>query len=87
MPTRWIAIDRGFLSSVEIPKIETNASGKAGAILQKLENYRIRLAVVCPPGSVVFSSRFGEMLADERRGTHFGVFEDRQAASDWLGRP
>ena len=62
------------------------SSGEAGAILQKLRNYRIRLAVVCPPGSVKFSSRFGEMLADERRGTHFGVFETRQAASEWLGR-
>src|SRR3712207_6616234 len=47
------------------------SSGEAGAILQKLRNYRIRLAVVCPAGSVVFSSRFGELLADERLGTHF----------------
>ena len=62
------------------------SSGEAGAILQKLRNYHIRLAVVCPPGSVVFSSRFGEMLADERRGPHFGIFEDRQAASAWLGQ-
>jgi hypothetical protein len=62
------------------------SSGEAGAILQKLRNYRIRLAVVCPPGSVVFSSRFGEMLADEQRGTHFGIFDTRQAASDWLGQ-
>jgi Domain of unknown function (DUF4180) len=60
------------------------SSGEAGAVLQKLRNYRIRLAVVCPAGSVKFSSRFGEMLADERRGKHFGVFETRQAASEWL---
>jgi uncharacterized protein DUF4180 len=60
------------------------SSGEAGEILQKLRNYRIRLAVVCPPGSVTFSSRFGEMLADERRGTHFGVFETRQEAGEWL---
>jgi hypothetical protein len=60
------------------------SSGEAGAILQKLRNYRIRLAVVCPPGSVKFSSRFGEMLADERRGKHFGVFETRQEAGEWL---
>lgn len=63
------------------------SSGDSGTILQKLRNYRIQLAVVCPPGSVVFSSRFGEMLADERRGMYFGVFENRQAASDWLGQP
>jgi hypothetical protein len=60
------------------------SSGEAGEILQKLRNYRIRLAIVCPPGSVRFSSRFGEMLADERRGTHFGIFETRHEASQWL---
>jgi Domain of unknown function (DUF4180) len=60
------------------------SSGDAGAILQKLRNYHIRLAVVCPPGSVVFSSRFGEMVADERRGTHFGLLETRQDATAWL---
>lgn len=63
------------------------SSGVAGAILQKLRNYRIRLAVVCPAGSVRFSSRFGEMLADERRGTHFGLFETRHAAAQWLRQP
>ena len=62
------------------------SSGEAGAILQKLQNYRIRLAVVCVPGSVVFSSRFGELMADEQRGTDFGLFESRQAACDWLQR-
>jgi hypothetical protein len=60
------------------------SSGEAGAILQKLRNYRIRLAVVCPPGEVAFSSRFGEMVAEERRGPHFRLFETRQAAWDWL---
>lgn len=62
------------------------SSGEAAAILQKLRNYRIRLAVVCPPGSVRFSSRFGEMVAEERRGDHFGVFETRDAATEWIRR-
>jgi hypothetical protein len=62
------------------------SSGEAGAILQKLRNYRIRLAVVCPPGSVTFSSRFGEMVAEERRGRMFGLFETRDAAREWLRR-
>jgi GNAT superfamily N-acetyltransferase len=61
------------------------SSGEAGAILQKLRNYRVRLAVVCPQGTVRFSSRFGEMLAEERRGSFFGVFETRSAARQWLG--
>ena len=60
------------------------SSGEAGAILQKLRNYRIRLAVVCPPGEVAFSSRFGEMVAEERRGPHFRLVETRPAAWDWL---
>lgn len=60
------------------------SSGEAGEILQKLRNYRIRLAVVCPPGQVRFSSRFGEMLAEERRGPYFGVFDTRAGARAWL---
>jgi hypothetical protein len=62
------------------------SSGQAGAILQKLRNYHVRLAVVCRPGSVQFSSRFAEMVAEARRGRSFGVFETREAALEWLGR-
>jgi 3-oxoacyl-[acyl-carrier-protein] synthase III len=60
--------------------------GEAGAILQKLRNYGVRLAVVCPAGSVQFSSRFGEMVAEERLRNDFAVFETRHAAREWLGR-
>jgi hypothetical protein len=60
------------------------SSGQAGFILQKLRNYRIPLAVVCPPFSVRFSSRFGEMVAEERRGRYFGVFDTREQALAWL---
>ena len=63
------------------------SSGEAGAILQKLRNYHIQLALVCPAGSVQFSSRFGEMVADERRGRQFELFETRDAAMEWLRRP
>jgi Domain of unknown function (DUF4180) len=62
------------------------SSGDAGAILQKFRNYGVRLAVVCPPGSVAFSSRFGEMLAEERRGRDFGIFGTRDDARAWLKR-
>jgi Domain of unknown function (DUF4180) len=61
------------------------SSGEAGAILQKLRNYRIRLAVVCSPGAT-FSSRFGEMVAEERHGTFFAVFGTAKEARDWLVR-
>lgn len=60
------------------------SSGEAGAILQKLRNYHIRLALVIPPDSVVISSRFPELVADERRGGYFGLFDTREAAIDWL---
>jgi hypothetical protein len=62
------------------------SSGHAGEILQKLRNYRIRLAVVCAPGTVRLSTRFGEVLVEERRGRHFGVFDTRAEAVQWLGR-
>ena len=60
------------------------SSGEAGEILQKLRNYGVRLAVVCPPGSVQFSSRFGEMLAEEHLRRDFRVFETRADAREWL---
>lgn len=62
------------------------SSGQAGAILQKLRMYGVCLAVVAPPGSYQPSSRFGEMVAEESRGPHFGLFETREAAREWLGR-
>jgi hypothetical protein len=60
------------------------SSGDAGEILQRLRNYGVRLAVVCPPGSVQFSSRFGEMLAEEQLRRDFRVFDTRAAAREWL---
>ena len=60
------------------------SSRDAGAILQRLRNYGVRLVVVCPPGAAQFSRRFGEMLAEERQGWHFAVVESRAAALEWL---
>ena len=62
------------------------SSGEAGAILQKLRTYKIRIAVVYAPERVRFSSRFGEMVAEESRGHHFRLFESVQAAREWLSR-
>jgi hypothetical protein len=58
------------------------SSGAAGEILQKLQSFGIRLAVVCAPGSVRFSRRFPEAF-----GREFQVFETRSAACAWLARP
>jgi len=60
------------------------SSGEAGAILQKLRNYYIRLAVVCPTNSVRFSRMFGEMAAEETRTGYFQVFDSAPAAREWL---
>lgn len=62
------------------------SSGEAGAILQKLRNYRIRVAVVCRPENARFSSRFSEMMAEESRVDHFRVFESSRSAREWLRR-
>jgi hypothetical protein len=61
-------------------------SGEAGEILQKLRNYRVRLAVVRAPGSAQLSRRFSELMSEESREPHFRIFETRQAAREWLAR-
>jgi GNAT superfamily N-acetyltransferase len=63
------------------------SSGQAGDILQRLRNYGIRLCVICPPGSVRFSSRFEALMNDERRHGFFSVFEARAEAVAWLAQP
>jgi uncharacterized protein DUF4180 len=62
------------------PRFFDLSSGEAGLVLDKLRRFRIRLAVVCAPGSVAFSSRFAELRADDLR-----IFETRDAALAWLG--
>jgi len=55
------------------------SSAEAGMVLDKLRRFRMRLAVVCAPGEVTFSSRFREILCDD-----FQLFETRDAAAAWL---
>jgi hypothetical protein len=62
------------------------SSGEAGAILQKLRNYHIRLAVVLPEGGSPQSTKFREMVAEERQGSDFRIFDDRDSAVAWLMR-
>ena len=57
------------------------SSGEAGEVLDKLRRFHVRLAVVCQPNTVRFSSRFPEILSDDLR-----VFETRDEARLWLGR-
>jgi hypothetical protein len=62
------------------------SSGAAGVVLQKLRNYGVRLALVCPEGSARFSNRFREMVAEERTRRDFGIFATRESARQWLAR-
>ena len=61
------------------------STGEAGAILQKLRTYRIRLAVVAPDGTPQ-SAMFRELAREERHGDDFRMFDDRAAAEAWLLR-
>ncbi len=78
-------VDSALLYAANLPeKFFDLGSGEAGAILQKLRNYRIRVAVVCAPGDVCFSSRFNEMAEEESRGDCFRLFDSRRTAQEWL---
>jgi hypothetical protein len=62
------------------------SSGEAGAIVQKFRNYHIRLAVVVSPGESPQGDRFREMVAEERQGGDFRIFDDRGSAEGWVMR-
>ena len=58
------------------------STGVAGEVLQRLANYRIRLAVVASLER--FSPRFADLLAEERTRGRFAVFAETEAARAWL---
>jgi hypothetical protein len=60
------------------------SSGEAGAILQKLRNYHVKLAVVVPEAGMRQSSMFPEMVLEEGRSGYFRIFEDKGPAEAWL---
>lgn len=62
------------------------SSGYAGNLLQRLQNYRVRLALVSPPGSIPLSSRFADLLTETQRNGDFGVFATQAEAREWLGQ-
>ncbi|UTH74521.1 DUF4180 domain-containing protein [Chromobacterium sp. IIBBL 290-4] len=55
----------------------------AGEFLQKLQNYRLRTAVVIDPERD-YGERFGEYLREARRARYSRLFFDRAAALAWL---
>ncbi|MBK8835692.1 MAG: DUF4180 domain-containing protein [Anaerolineae bacterium] len=62
-------------------------SGEAGEILQKLRNYRIRLALVGGVDAAAASERFSEMMIEENRQRWFHMFAASDAAVAWLANP
>jgi hypothetical protein len=55
----------------------------AGEFIQKLQNYRVRLAIVVPPDAD-HGERFAEFVREARTGSGFRVFDDRAGAEAWL---
>jgi uncharacterized protein DUF4180 len=54
-----------------------------GEFLQRLVNYRLRLAIVLPAEREL-SARFQEFLREAKRGSSFSAFTDRADAEAWL---
>jgi hypothetical protein len=76
--------NRLLLDSCFLPPAFFDLSSRfAGEFLQKLENYRLKVAGVFPGGSD-YSDRFNEFLAESRTGRSFRTFNARSEAESWL---
>jgi len=58
-------------------------TGLAGAVLQKLMNYRIRTALVIPD-ELAGQGRFKEWVAETNQGSQLRVFPNADDAETWL---
>lgn len=58
------------------------SSGIAGDVLEKVQRFSLRVAIVATPGAVTPSTRFHEIL-----NQHLALFPSREEAIDWLTRP
>ena len=58
-------------------------TGLAGAVLQKLSNYRVKAALVLTDSERV-KGKFKDFLAESNRGNSFRVFQEKAEAEDWL---
>jgi hypothetical protein len=59
------------------------SSGLAGTILQKISNYRVRLAVF-GPFEMITSKRFREFINESNKGSSVGFFQEKARAVAWL---
>ena len=58
-------------------------TGLAGAVMQKFQNYGVRMAAVLEPGQMN-SRRFREMAGESNRMGSIGFFVSREEALSWL---
>ncbi len=58
-------------------------TGLAGMILQKLANYHVRAALIRSEEQKI-KGKFYDFLLETNRGQSFRIFDDREAATDWL---
>jgi hypothetical protein len=56
-------------------------------MLQKLQNYRVRLAVVLPLATTPHSQYFADLVREANRGRDFHVSATRAEAEAWLLAP
>ena len=66
-----------------IPAFYDLSTGLAGEILQKVSNYRVRLAI---SGSfkMITSKRFREFINESNKGSSVGFFLEKGKAQAWL---
>lgn len=76
-----VLVERGRFAS-EFFDLKTRF---AGEFVQKLQNYRIRVAAVIPPDDG--RENFERFRSEARRGNPFRVFDDREGAETWLLSP
>ncbi|HTO68944.1 MAG TPA: DUF4180 domain-containing protein [Myxococcota bacterium] len=79
--TRSVLVDHALLP----PAFFELRTRFLGEFLQKLVNYRVRLALVLPPEREL-SERFREFLREAKRGTDFAAFTSRAEAEAFLAR-
>ena len=60
------------------------SSGVAGTVLQKLQTYRFRAAIVIDLAHTPHSAHFASMVGEANRGREFHFYAERQTAAAWL---
>lgn len=76
---RRLLLDEGALP----PEFFDLSTGVAGALVQRVTQYGIRMAAVVPDPSV-HSGPFQDFAREASRGGMFRFFPDREKAVEWL---